>query len=43
MGEGFRPAGYDPLAAVVQECVDFFERGHLVLRLSGRLRQKHGD
>ena len=43
VGGGFRPAGYDPLAAVVQECVDFFERGHLVLRLSGRLRQKHND
>lgn len=43
VGEGFRGPDFDPLAAVVQECVDFFERGHLLLRLSGRMRQMHGD
>ncbi|BAM02210.1 thioredoxin family protein [Phycisphaera mikurensis] len=43
VGPGFRDADFDPLAAVVREVVDFFERGHLLLRLSGRLRQKHGD
>jgi thiol-disulfide isomerase/thioredoxin len=31
------------LAAVTAEWVDQFERIHLLLRLSGRLRKKHGD
>ncbi|QDU71192.1 thioredoxin family protein [Mucisphaera calidilacus] len=31
------------LAAVTSEWVDQFERVHLILRLSGRLRQRHGD
>ena len=30
-------------AATVQDWVDEFERVHLLLRLSGRLRQRHGD
>ena len=40
VGPGFRDASFDPLAAVVQEVVEFLERGHLLLRLSGRLRQR---
>jgi len=31
------------LAAEVQDWTDEFERVHLLLRLSGRLREKHGD
>ena len=31
------------LAAVVQDWLDEFERAQLILRTSGRLRQKHGD
>lgn len=30
-------------AATIQDWVDEFERAHLLLRLSARLRQKHGD
>ncbi len=33
----------DELAATLQDWVDQFERVHLLLRLSGRLRQLHGD
>jgi hypothetical protein len=33
----------DPVRTVLQEMLDEFERVHLLLRLSGRLRQKHGD
>jgi hypothetical protein len=33
----------DVQAAVVQDWLDEFERVHLLLRLSGRLRQVHGD
>jgi thiol-disulfide isomerase/thioredoxin len=33
----------DVLAATVQDWVDEFERVHLLLRLSGRLRQRHED
>ena len=33
----------DPVAAVLQEVLDEFERVQLLLRLSTRLRQKHGD
>lgn len=33
----------DELAATLQDWVDQFERVHLLLRLSARLRQKHGD
>ncbi len=33
----------DPVLAVRDEMVDEFERVHLLLRLSGRLRQRHGD
>lgn len=33
----------DELAATFQDWVDEFERVHLMLRLSSRLRQKHGD
>ena len=38
-----RPGQDDPVAQVLDECVTMFERVHLLLRLSGRLRQKHGD
>ena len=31
------------MAAVTQEWVDQFERNQLILRTSGRLREKHGD
>ena len=37
------PVPQDELDAELQDWVDQFERVHLVLRLSGRLRQKHGD
>lgn len=37
------PPPADPVLAVRDEVVDEFERVHLLLRLSGRLRQKHGD
>ena len=43
LGLDDRPGQDDPLAAVLAECVDLFERVHLLLRLSGRLRQAHGD
>jgi len=33
----------EELAECTQEWVDLFERVHLILRLSGRLRDKHGD
>jgi len=33
----------EELAEATQEWVDLFERVHLILRLSGRLREKHGD
>lgn len=39
---GALPAA-DELAATMAEWVDQFERVHLMLRLSTRLRQKHGD
>lgn len=35
--------GDDELAATLQDWIDQFERVHLLLRLSGRLRQIHGD
>ena len=31
------------IAAVTQDWLDIFERVHLMLRLSPRLREKHGD
>jgi hypothetical protein len=31
------------IAAVTQDWLDIFERIHLMLRLSPRLREKHGD
>jgi len=37
------PVDDQELAAVLQDWLDQFERVHLLLRLSGRLRQKHGD
>ena len=37
------PVDDDELAATLQDWLDEFERVHLVLRLSGRLREKHGD
>ncbi len=33
----------DELAATVQDWVDQFERMHLLVRLSAKLRQRHGD
>ncbi len=33
----------DPVRAVLDEVLDEFERVHILLRLSARLRQKHGD
>jgi len=37
------PVPPDELASTLQDWLDQFERAHLLLRLSGRLRQKHGD
>lgn len=37
------PAPDDPVRTVLQEVLDEFERVHLVLRTSARLREKHGD
>jgi len=37
------PVDADEMAAAMQDWVDEFERVHLLLRLSSRLRQKHGD
>lgn len=37
------PIPAEELAATVQDWVDEFERVHLLLRLSARLREKHGD
>ena len=37
------PIDADELAATVQDWIDQFERTHLLLRLSARLRQKYGD
>ncbi len=33
----------DEIAATLQDWVDEFERVHLLLRLSGKLRERHGD
>ncbi|MEX0653344.1 MAG: thioredoxin family protein [Phycisphaeraceae bacterium] len=37
------PVDQDEQAATLEDWVDQFERVHLLLRTSGRLRQKHGD
>jgi hypothetical protein len=37
------PPADDELAATLQDWLDEFERIELLLRLSSRLRQKHGD
>ena len=37
------PIPQDELAGTLQDWLDEFERVHLLLRLSGRLREKHGD
>ncbi len=37
------PVPQDELNATMQEWLDEFERVHLLLRLSARLREKHGD
>jgi hypothetical protein len=37
------PVPDEELAATLQDWLDEFERVHLLLRLSGRLRQMHGD
>ncbi len=37
------PPPADPVREVLGEVLDEFERVHLLLRLSARLRQKHGD
>lgn len=40
---GIVPPGQELLAAVTQDWLNEFERVQLLLRLSSRLRQKHGD
>jgi len=40
---GAAPPPADAIAAVVADWLDQFERVQLILRLSGRLRQLHGD
>ncbi len=40
---GLVPPDADLLAAVIQEWLNEFERVQLLLRLSARLREKHGD
>ncbi len=40
---GLVPPSADLISAVTSEWLAEFERAHLVLRLSPRLRQKHGD
>lgn len=40
---GLVPPDADALAAVTGEWLDEFERAQLLLRLSARLREKHGD
>ena len=40
---GAVPPPADAIAAVVGDWLDQFERVQLILRLSGRLREKHGD
>ena len=42
-GEVLPPAPEDPVQAVLDEVFDEMERVQLLLRLSGRLREKHGD
>ena len=37
------PVPTEELQATLQDWLDEFERVHLLLRLSGRLREKHGD
>ena len=37
------PPPADPVREVLDEVLDLFERAHLLLRLSPRLRQKYGD
>jgi hypothetical protein len=37
------PAPQDPVREVLREVLDMFERVQLLLRLSPRLREKHGD
>jgi hypothetical protein len=40
---GIVPPSDDVLATILAEWLDQFERAHLILRLSPRLRAKHGD
>jgi len=40
---GIVPPGQDEIAATMEDWLDEFERVQLMLRLSPRLRQKHGD
>jgi thiol-disulfide isomerase/thioredoxin len=40
---GAVPPSADALSPVVTDWLDQFERVHLILRLSARLREKHGD
>lgn len=40
---GITPPGADELTGTVQDWLNEFERVQLMLRLSARLRQKHGD
>ncbi len=43
MAEDFEPVADDELQATLQDWLDDFERVHILLRLSARLREKHGD
>jgi hypothetical protein len=40
---GAAPPPADQITAVASDWLDQFERAHLILRLSARLRQLHGD
>lgn len=40
---GLVPPDEEAMRTVTQEWLDQFERAHLLLRLSARLREKHGD
>jgi hypothetical protein len=40
---GATPPPADQIAAVTSDWLEQFERVHLILRLSARLRQLHGD
>jgi Thioredoxin len=43
VGATLPPPSADPVREVLREVLDEFERVQLLLRLSGRLRERHGD